>query len=709
MRLIPQIWIVSYPRSGNTFFRNVLDEVYGIPSETYFLSDHGRSVNPDYAAYPAVKTHLLPQELPVDVLNKEAFKVVYLVRDGRDSVVSEAHHRRSFAEPDSDFEVNLFDAVLAPGGSHFGGGWSQHVETWLPHTDVVIRFEDLIADPLKEVARLGAILDLPTARTERLPTFDSLRQAKHPYGAKLVSALQKSSYADERTVAAANFRKGKVGSWREEMPEYLHDLFWMLHGDTMDRLAYGAGERPAFAKVSVEPAKVLLQVGNIQDPARDGTWRYTIELLNGLHELERKTEGKVVQYDLALKEDEILPLNGYKKESQNLYQYISQEQSPAGTRLRRRSEPEGVTPKLDGQEAFWRHRLEKWPRQIEQWLPTPLDWRFKYAWRGPFVQRLIMKWERRWHKHRVKREAGTVSWDLLHMMLPQFGPASDWFRGPWLITFHDLTHRLFAEYHTEGNIMMADRGMRLAEVRDAHFMAISEHSQADLEAHCRVPSERIHLALEGANWDLFKPERDDHRWSEVRDKLALPDAPFFLVLNTLEPRKNLKGTIEGFLRCLADCDEDLHLVVAGAVGWKHESLPADDHRKHPNIHFVGFVDDPDLPVLYSRALALCYLSFYEGFGLPPLEAMSCGAPVIGGDNSSLPEVIGNGGLLVNAQSHEAIAEAMTRVAHDEALRTVLSEKARKQAHRFSWTRMAWLTMRAHLRIARDKTNQVGGV
>jgi glycosyltransferase involved in cell wall biosynthesis len=251
--------------------------------------------------------------------------------------------------------------------------------------------------------------------------------------------------------------------------------------------------------------------------------------------------------------------------------------------------------------------------------------------------------------------------------------------------------------------------MRLAEVRDAHFMAISEHSQADLETHCQVPSERIHLALEGANWDLFKPERADHRWAEVRDKLALPDTPFFLVLNTLEPRKNLKGTIEGFLRCLADCDADLHLVVAGAVGWKPESLPADDHRKHPNIHFVGFVDDPDLPVLYTRALALCYLSFYEGFGLPPLEAMSCGAPVIGGDNSSLPEVIGDGGLLVNAQSHEAIAEAMTRVAHDEALRTVLSEKARKQAHRFSWTRMAWLTMRAHLQIVSDKTNQTGAV
>ncbi len=694
----PRLWIASFPRSGNTFFRNVLSRVYRMPSESFFV-EPGRPVSPNLRDFPALKTHELPGNLPEGLRLEQGHVAVYLIRDGRDALVSAAHHRRSFAEPASDFEVNLLEAIMAPGNSFFGGGWSQHVEKWTAAAAVVIRFEDLIADPIGQVERLRPHFDLPEPHPEALPTFAALRSGDADYGANPNTVI---AYNSKQEIAEHNFRRGKVGSWRDEMPADLHELFWMVHGKAMDAWGYGEGERPGLAQKNLSKKRFAVQVGNIQDPARDGTWRYSIELINGLHAFLIKMPERF-DIELILKGGRYVSLREYHPESQNLYEFFAAEDRRGGA-IAPPPEVAEISLRLNNWEQFVRHRSEKWPKKMAALLPSGLRRKFLAAWDGPRIQRQRNGLELRWQSYRAEKEVALSRWDLLHILLPQFAPASEEIRTKWLVTCHDLTTDLFPEYHHEDNIKIANAGLKLCSMRQADFMTISVASREDLMRLRGVPGSRIHLASEGANWDLFRPTKDPGRLAEVQAQLNLPQGkPFFMVLNTLEPRKNLEGTLRAFLKLVeTPGNAEVQLVICGAVGWKMEHLALDDQRRHPNLHFVGFVDDPDLPVLYTHARALCYLSFYEGFGLPPLEAMACGTPVISSNVSSMPEVAGDGGLLVDPRDDDAIAAAMQQLLDDD-VRDALAAKARAQAHRFSWLKMAWQTLRTYLTIAAQDT------
>jgi hypothetical protein len=224
------IWLASYPRSGNTFFRIVLSEVYGIESRTYHR-EAAYPVDEDYDKYPVVKTHLLPRQLVPDDPDIPA---VYLVRDGRDVVVSMAHQRKDIIAKDSDFTQNLEAVILAKKGSHFGG-WSKNIVQWLQRAEIVIRFEDLIKNPIECVERLRPIIELPEPKIERVPSFEELRSRDFKYGSGLEHGFSK----EEREVQRRNFfRRGKVGSWREDMSEEMQELFWYMHGDAMEKLGY---------------------------------------------------------------------------------------------------------------------------------------------------------------------------------------------------------------------------------------------------------------------------------------------------------------------------------------------------------------------------------------------------------------------------------------------------------------------------------------
>jgi hypothetical protein len=227
------IWLASFPRSGNTFFRIVLYEVYGIESSTFHM-EKSYPVDADYYKYPVVKTHLLPHQLVPDDPTTPA---VYIVRDGRDAVVSMANQRKDLIAPESDFEDNLSDAIRAVNGSFFGG-WSRNVTEWLKRASIVIRFEDLIANPIKCVERIRPLIDLPEPRFDRVPSFDDLKTKNFRYG----SGVQHGFPLEQRAIRREKFfRRGKVGAWKDEMPDYLHRLFWELHGETMKRLGYTDG------------------------------------------------------------------------------------------------------------------------------------------------------------------------------------------------------------------------------------------------------------------------------------------------------------------------------------------------------------------------------------------------------------------------------------------------------------------------------------
>ena len=205
------ICLASYPRSGNTFLRNVLFEVYGLESSTFHKEAHGPDVG--WERVEIVKTHLLPSELPSNLGSRIK---VYLLRDGRDASVSLAHHRRDIIDPTSIFDDNLHEVIYAAEGSHFSG-WSNHVQHWIEEADIVIRFEDLIKDPIGQCERLRAFMDLPTPKIERLPNFESQKEGQPEYGS--------GKYLENENLAKKWFRSGKVNAWKSEMTDDQRDLF----------------------------------------------------------------------------------------------------------------------------------------------------------------------------------------------------------------------------------------------------------------------------------------------------------------------------------------------------------------------------------------------------------------------------------------------------------------------------------------------------
>ena len=220
------IWLASFPRSGNTFFRIVLREVYGISSGHLRPPEMRQGDWEKDLEFPVVKTHLEPHDLYPD---DPTIPAVYIVRDGCDAMVSISHHRRDIVVPGSDYLRNMDEAIRAENGSFFGG-WSRNVEAWLKRARIVIRFEELIENPIGNVEKLRDILDMPEPKASNLPTFEDLKSRPMPYGRRADGEWRQKF-----------FRRGKVGAWRDEMPEAMQQLFWELHGETMEQLGYIEG------------------------------------------------------------------------------------------------------------------------------------------------------------------------------------------------------------------------------------------------------------------------------------------------------------------------------------------------------------------------------------------------------------------------------------------------------------------------------------
>jgi glycosyltransferase involved in cell wall biosynthesis len=176
-------------------------------------------------------------------------------------------------------------------------------------------------------------------------------------------------------------------------------------------------------------------------------------------------------------------------------------------------------------------------------------------------------------------------------------------------------------------------------------------------------------------------------------RLKVP-RPYLLFVGNLEPRKNLPGLIRAFREVRRAHDGDIHLVVAGQIAWKSgpfQDALADEGAGH-NVHVLGYVPPEDLPALYAGAAAFVFPSFWEGFGLPVLEAMACGTPVVTSDVASLPEVAGDAAVLVDPHSDHSIAEGILSLLRDPAHRGRLVERGLRRAHALSWGRTARSTL-----------------
>jgi glycosyltransferase involved in cell wall biosynthesis len=219
----------------------------------------------------------------------------------------------------------------------------------------------------------------------------------------------------------------------------------------------------------------------------------------------------------------------------------------------------------------------------------------------------------------------------------------------------------------------------------------SEFTRRRLIEISGVDASRIVMIPDGVD-SRFYP-RPEQETEIVRRDLGIPSSKYIFSLGTFEPRKNIPRQLEAWSQCVSQLPEDLWLVVAGAKGKGHVFGDLSVDHLPPRVHMMGFVPDEKLPALYSGAIAQLCPSLYEGFGLPALEAMAAGTVPIASDCTSLPEVVGEAGILVDPNNTDAIANAIVRVVNDNPMRDVLRSRAIARSKTFSWNRTANLTWR----------------
>jgi glycosyltransferase involved in cell wall biosynthesis len=222
------------------------------------------------------------------------------------------------------------------------------------------------------------------------------------------------------------------------------------------------------------------------------------------------------------------------------------------------------------------------------------------------------------------------------------------------------------------------------------ILAVSEFTKQDLINKFNIPAGKVFVTPLGVNSEVFNLALSEDKLRQVRNSYALP-GNFILYLGTLEPRKNVAGLIKAFDRV----QSDVHLVIAGRQGWKYGEIfdAASKSPKKNKIQFLGFVEEGDKPYLMKLASAFAFPSFYEGFGLPVLEAMALGVPVLTSSITSLPEVAGDAALLVNPYNIDEMAFGLDQLLIDQDLRNSLVAKGLQRSAEFTWQRCAEETLK----------------
>lgn len=265
-------------------------------------------------------------------------------------------------------------------------------------------------------------------------------------------------------------------------------------------------------------------------------------------------------------------------------------------------------------------------------------------------------------------------------------------RGPSVVTILDLTFLVMPHAFNPGNRVYLAWAVRAACRTAKRIITISEATRRDVVRLLRVPAQRVTRIYCGVD-ERFRPITDPGEIAAFRTQRRLPEQ-FILYLGTLEPRKNLSRLVQAYASLRRRGATSYPLILAGGKGWGERAILAqiEDSGYADTIHCVGYIPEREIPLWYNAASLFVYPSEYEGFGLPPLEALACGTPVVTSNTSSLPEVVGDAGILVDPRDTDAIAEGMLRVLQDEALRTELALRGPARASRFTWQRMATETL-----------------
>ena len=263
------------------------------------------------------------------------------------------------------------------------------------------------------------------------------------------------------------------------------------------------------------------------------------------------------------------------------------------------------------------------------------------------------------------------------------------FPGNAIVTAHDLGYKHFPAAHPARQRRYLDLTTRYSQARADIVLADSRATAEDLTRFYGTPRHKIRIVYPGV--DAADLQTSPEQITALREKYQLPSR-YFLFLGTLQPRKNIARLVQAFAAWQAASGAvETALVLAGGRGWLFDEAWLAGAR---NVRMTGYIADSDKAPLLAGALALVFPSLHEGFGFPVIEAMHCGRPVIASNTSSLPELVGEAGLLVDPLDVADIAAAMRRVSEDESLRRDLTQRGHAQARRFTWQAAAAQTLDA---------------
>lgn len=296
--------------------------------------------------------------------------------------------------------------------------------------------------------------------------------------------------------------------------------------------------------------------------------------------------------------------------------------------------------------------------------------------------------------------------DMIHAVAPKIKIYFT-LKARRIVTIHDIIPWLEIKTNVNWRVLNPEEQRRKAELieksilKSHKIIAVSENTKRDIIKHFSITPLKIAVIYEGTD-EIFKPVQHTKKIEEVKKKYNI-NKRFILTTGNYTPRKNLGRLLSGFERIRRK--NTCQLVIFGNIKQQSEwfevfeRLPANIKK---DVIFTGYVFLDDLPYLYSGAEFFIYPSLYEGFGLPPLEAMSCGCPVITSNTSSLPEVVGDAGILIDPYNVDEIAENMERLLLDEKLREELKIKGLERAKQFTWEKTARETLKVYEEVYNER-------
>lgn len=303
-----------------------------------------------------------------------------------------------------------------------------------------------------------------------------------------------------------------------------------------------------------------------------------------------------------------------------------------------------------------------------------------------------------WDQIYFPKKARRAKVDILHQ--PCFS-APIFYRGKIIVTIHDIISLKFPKNLPLASRLFYSKWMPFSYRRADLIIVDSEHTKRDIVEYLKIPAEKIRVMYWAVSHD-FQPILDLKKIEQIKQKYKTSEK-YFIHVGTLEPRKNLNFLVRAYADAVKKGIKE-NLVIIGKKGWYYDDLfnLVKELKLSDRVVFTGYADDKDIPALYSGSTALTFPSLYEGFGFPPLEAMACGTPVISSNTSSLPEVVGDAGILLPPSGEKEWTDAMMKLSLDGKLSEELKRKGLVQASKFSWEETAKKTIEVYREVLKKK-------